>query len=120
MTNRLWIVAVCSALIWNVTARAQSGSSNTPERLASQYINGDVGMTLDDAIARALEQEPTLRAMRTEVDAAKGMRLQAELRPNPTISFMQQQEAGGTDNLSRIDMQWPLDLFRKTGRVAVA
>jgi outer membrane protein, heavy metal efflux system len=33
---------------------------------------------------------------------------------------MQQHEPGGTDSQSRFEMQWPLDLFRKTGRVAVA
>ena len=51
---------------------------------------------------------------------AKGGRLQAGLRPNPTVSFMQQTEPGGTDSQSRVELQWPLDLFRKTGRVAVA
>ena len=120
MTKRMWIVAMCSALTWNVSVRAQSGSTNAPGRLASQYINADLGLSVDEAITRALDQEPTLRAMRSDVDAAQGMRLQATLHPNPTISFMQQQEAGGTDNQSRIDMQWPLDLFRKSGRIAVA
>jgi cobalt-zinc-cadmium efflux system outer membrane protein len=33
---------------------------------------------------------------------------------------MQQTEPGGTDRQSRVEVQWPLDLFRKTGRVAVA
>jgi outer membrane protein TolC len=33
---------------------------------------------------------------------------------------MQQLEPGGTDSQSRIDLQWPLYLFRKTGRAAVA
>jgi cobalt-zinc-cadmium efflux system outer membrane protein len=65
-------------------------------------------------------EEPTLRAIRTEVDVAKGGRLQAGLRPNPTVSFMQQAEPAGTDSQSRVEIQWPLDLFRKTGRVAVA
>jgi outer membrane protein TolC len=36
------------------------------------------------------------------------------------LSFMQQTEPGGTDSQTRIEMQWPLDLYRKTGRVAVA
>ena len=88
--------------------------------LASQYVNTETGITLAEAITRALAQEPTLRATRTEVDVAKGEQLQAGLRPNPTVSFMQQIEPGGTDSQSRVELQWPLDLFRKTGRVAVA
>ena len=58
--------------------------------------------------------------MRTQIDVAQGARAQAELRPNPSISFAQQQEPGGTDNQTRVELQWPLDLYRKAGRVAVA
>ena len=50
----------------------------------------------------------------------EAQRLQAGLRPNPTVSFDAQQEPGGTDNLSRIEIQWPLDLFRRAGRATVA
>ena len=105
MTKPLF--AIACVLIWNATMRAQ-------------YINAETGISLDEAIRRALDQEPALRAARTEIDVAKGVQLQAGLRPNPTMSAMQMKEAGGTDNQSRIEMQWPLDLFRKTGRVAVA
>lgn len=120
MTRRLWMAAACAVLIWSAAARAQSDALNARDALASQYVNTESGITLDRAIARALEQEPTLRATRTEVDAARGMRLQAGLRPNPSVSFMQLQEPGGTDKQTRIEMQWPLDLFRKTGRVTLA
>ena len=50
----------------------------------------------------------------------RGLRDQAALRPNPSLSFFQQQEPGGADNQTRVEVQWPLDLFRKTGRVQVA
>ena len=120
MTKRLSIAMACGVLTWCVNVRAQSGASNPRETLASQYVNTETGVTLDEAITRALAQEPTLRATRTEVDVVKGERLQAGLRPNPTVSFVQQTEPGGTDNQSRVEVQWPLDLFRKTGRLAVA
>ena len=120
MTKRLWIVTVCGVLTCSVNVRAQSGAPNLREALASQYVNTETGLTLGEAIARALAQEPTLRATRTEVDVATGARLQARLRPNPTVSFTQQAEPSGTDSQSRVEMQWPLDLFRRTGRVAVA
>jgi outer membrane protein, heavy metal efflux system len=120
MTKRLWIVTACGVLTWSVNARAQWGSPNPREALASQYINTETGITLGEAISRALAQEPTLHATRTAVDVANSERLQADVHPNPTVSFMQQIEPGGTDSQSRVEMQWPLDLFRKTGRAAVA
>jgi outer membrane protein, heavy metal efflux system len=120
MTSRLWMVTACVVLIGGVSVSAQSGALATREALAPQYINSETGITLERAIARALEQEPTLGATRTDVEVARDARLQAGLHPNPTLGFMQQQQPGGTDNESRIEMQWPLDLFRKTGRLAVA
>lgn len=136
MTKRLWIVTVCGVLTWSVNGGAQSRLPNPPEAVASilenfsassavvssspQSVDTETGLTLAEAITRALAQEPTLRATRVEVDVARGERLQAGLRPNPTVSFMQQTVPAGTDSQSRVEMQWPLDLFRKTGRVAVA
>ena len=87
---------------------------------ASAYIDPVAGLTLDDAIARALSQEPSLRASRLQIDVTRGLREQAGLRPNPAVSFSQQQEPSGADNQTRIELQWPLDLYRKTGRVGVA
>ena len=120
MTKRLWIVTACGLLTWSVNLRAQSGAQNPREPLASQYVNTETGITLAEATTRALAQEPTLRATRTEVDVARGAQLQSGSHPNPTVSFMQQMEPGGTDSQTRIELQWPLDLFRKTGRSGVA
>jgi outer membrane protein, heavy metal efflux system len=77
-------------------------------------------MSLEQAIALAIEQEPSLRAARSQVEVAQGTKLQASLRPNPSVSFERREEAGGTDNLTTIGVEWPLDLFRRSGRVAVA
>jgi cobalt-zinc-cadmium efflux system outer membrane protein len=104
----------------SVQVRAQSNAPSLAQAPASQYLNAATGVTLDEAITRALSQEPLLRATRTGVDVARGARLQAGLRPNPTLSAMQQTEPRGTDSQSRVEVQWPLDLFRKAGRVAVA
>jgi cobalt-zinc-cadmium efflux system outer membrane protein len=88
--------------------------------LAERYVDLVNGLSLDQAIARALEQEPSLRAARSEIDGARGTQLQASLRPNPTVSFERREEPSGTDNLTTVGVEWPLDLFRKSGRVAVA
>lgn len=120
MTNRLWIVTACGILTWSASGRAQSGAQNSREPLASQYVNTETGITLAEAVTQALAQEPALRATRTEVDAARGGQLQSGSSPNPTVSFMQQMQPGGTDSQTRIELEWPLDLFRKTGRSGVA
>ena len=118
MTRRVSVVFT-SFLLASVAGRAQEPSTRQ-QAPTSPYIDPIGGLSLDDAIARALEREPSLRAARTQVDVAAGARTQAELRPNPSLSFSQQQEPGGTDNQTRIELQWPLDLYRKSGRVAVA
>ena len=100
------------------------GQQPTPQErsdlAASPYMDPVNGLTLDDAIARALAQEPSLRASRSQIDVTRGLREQAGSRPNPAVSFSQQEEPSGTDNQTRLEVQWPLDLFRKTGRVGVA
>ncbi len=120
MNMRTIMCAAIGALAWTVGVKAQPPSSAQPEPLAPKYLDAVAGLTLQDAIGRALEHEPAIRAARTETDVARGLRLQAGLRPNPTISFMQQEEPSGTDSQTRVELQWPLDLFRRPGRVAVA
>jgi cobalt-zinc-cadmium efflux system outer membrane protein len=90
------------------------------EALASRYVDPQRGLTLEQAIAQALEREPSIQAARVEITAAQGLRAQADLRPNPTLTFERREEPGGPDNLTGIALEWPLDLFRKDGRVLVA
>ena len=118
MKRRVSVVAT-GFVMFSVLGHAQEPSARQPAS-ASTHIDQVGGLSLEDAIARALEHEPSLRAGRTQVDVAQGARVQAELRPNPSVSFSQQQEPGGTDNQTRVELQWPLDLYRKSGRVAVA
>jgi len=106
------------ALALTVLAHAQT--QQPAPASAAPYVDPVGGLTLNDAIGRALEHEPGLRASRAQVDMTRGLRDQAALRPNPSLSVFQQQEPGGADNQTRVELQWPLDLFRKTGRVEVA
>jgi cobalt-zinc-cadmium efflux system outer membrane protein len=117
MTTRLSVVAI-GIVILSVGVQAQ-----LPERdrqKSATYLDPVNGLTLDDAVARALEHEPSLRASRARLEVSRGLQQQAGLRPNPSLSFSQQEEPAGTDNQTRVEIQWPLDLFRKPGRVAVA
>jgi cobalt-zinc-cadmium efflux system outer membrane protein len=118
MKRRVSIVVIGVVMV-SVAGHAQEPAPRQPAS-ASTYIDPAAGLTLDEAIAQALEREPSLRAARSQIDVAQGARAQAELRPNPSMSFSQQNEPGGTDNQTRVELQWPLDLYRKSGRVTVA
>lgn len=112
----LGLAAIAPSL--SVTAQTRPPGPYAP--LAPRFLDAVNGLTLDQAITQTLDREPSLRAARADVEAVRGMRIQAALRPNPTVSFAQQAEVGGTDAQTRVDVQWPLDLFRKAGRVNVA
>ena len=75
---------------------------------------------MDEIVARALGDNPELRAARTEVEAAAARLRQAALRPNPTLD-LGGQKALGPDNTLTVGLTVPLDLNgRKEGRVGVA
>ncbi len=77
-------------------------------------------ITVDALVARALADNPELRAVRLEVEAAEGRLKQAGLRPNPTLD-LGGQKALGPDNNLMAGVTLPLDLNgRKEGRVGVA
>jgi len=114
------IVMMLASIAGSFPASAQTRVPNERPAMAPRYIDPINGLSLDQAIARALAQEPGLRASRADVDVARGMSGQAALKPNPSVLFSQQMEPAGTDAQTRVEVQWPLDLFRKTGRVNVA
>ena len=118
MNTRLVPGALIVTLFMSAPAFAQTptATSSPTERMVDP-VNG---LSLDQAIALALDREPSLRAVRSQVDVAEAMTLQASLRPNPSVSVERREEPGGTDNLTSLGVQWPLDLFRKGSRVAVA
>ena len=103
-----------------ILAGPARGQGTAPSALATQYVDEIAGLGLDTAIARALEREPSLRAVRSAIEAARGLQQQADLHPNPTLTFERRDEPGGTDNLTSIGIEWPLDLSRRGGRVQTA
>jgi cobalt-zinc-cadmium efflux system outer membrane protein len=78
-------------------------------------------VTVDQVVERAVADNLELRAIRAEVDAARGRLLQAGLRPNPMLDLGGQANVSGPDNNVNIGLSIPLDLNgRKAGRVGVA
>lgn len=108
---------VIAALCVSVAVLA---STKVAAQTAESFVDMAKGLSLDEAIAQALAQEPSIRAARTTVDAARGMREQAGLRRNILTSAEFRGEPSGTDNQTMVSVEWPLDLFRREGRVAVA
>ena len=116
-SRRRIITLTIGTFILAVPAR---GQGTAPSALATQYVDELAGLGLDTAIARALQREPSLRAVRSDIEAARGLQQQADLHPNPTLTFERRDEPGGTDNLTSIGIEWPLDLSRRGGRVQTA
>ena len=110
-----WIVAVlvlCGSLATAVEAQ--------PAASTSAFVDLQNGISLQQAIARALEQEPSLRAARTAVDVSRAQEVQAGLRRNLDVSVEIREQPGGTDNQTMIGVEWPLELFRRSRSVTVA
>lgn len=110
--------------ILTVTALSAASTSAQPtvteDHRAGRFVDSANGLSLEAAIALALAQEPSLQAVRSQVEVAKGARTQASLRPNPSVSLEWRGEPGGSDRLTTVGVEWPLELFRRGARVAVA
>ena len=77
-------------------------------------------VSVDELVARALADNPDLKAARIDVEAAAARAQQAGLRPNPMLE-LGGQKALSPDNNINVGLSLPLDLNgRKEGRVAVA
>src|SRR5262245_26061325 len=108
MNSRLMaLLAVC---LLPPAAAAQTAGG--PQATGGAFLDPVNGVSLNEAITRALAQEPSLRASRTAVDVARGMKVQAGLRKNPSLSAELRAEPAGGDNQTMVSVEWPLDLFR--------
>ena len=75
LPGRAFATAACAVGVSFLAAAGVAAQSAIPERL-----------TLREAVALALERNPTMVAARAGVDAAEGDRLAASRRPNPALS----------------------------------
>lgn len=108
---------VAASILLSVPARGQETAPAVPP---VRHIDERSGLTLDEAITRALADAPAIRGARTDIEAARGRLRQAGLRPNPSLTYESRVEPGGTDRQNSVGVQWPLDLFRRGGRTASA
>jgi len=116
VTARRTLVFIVAAFLLAAAAHAQESSAPA----SPQFIDRVDGLSLADAVGRALAGEPGLAVVRAQIDVATGLRKQAGLRPNPSMVFEHRAEPGGTDSQTMLTAEWPLDLYRRGGREAVA
>lgn len=92
-----------------------------PANDSMRYLDQVAGMTADEAVALALENNGELQAVKKEVDASRAMIKQAGLRANPKLSASGAKQIGGGDNSQMAEVMLPLELGgRRAARIAVA
>lgn len=109
-------VLAAAVVVWPAVAPGQVPAP----LLSARFIDGARGITVDEAVQLALAREPSLQEARSGVDAARGMRYQAGLRPNPEVMFERRDAPKGMDAQTMASVEWPLELGRRPARIAVA
>ena len=77
-------------------------------------------LSIEQLVATALERSPQLRAERASVTVAQAQAAQARLRPNPMVTGSRQEQLGGHDNETVLQVEWPFEWGRRPARVAAA
>ncbi|MGI9067987.1 MAG: TolC family protein [Pyrinomonadaceae bacterium] len=124
------LLVICTALIFQglpgpETVRGQGTSAmlahQKPQSSLSRYYDANVGMSADEAAAYALAHNGELAAIRSEVEAARGLVQQASLRPNPQLDIERKEQINGSDNDTMVGATLPLELGgRRPARILVA
>lgn len=113
-------VALIFQFAHTITAQNVTTSDKTDSSVRL-YLDLQNGMTADEAVAFALENNGEIQALRKETDAARSLIKQAELRPNPKLAASRAEQIGGKDNNLMVEGMLPLELGgRRTARIAVA
>jgi outer membrane protein, heavy metal efflux system len=105
------------------TLKAQTiSAANKPAPSASVYLDSQNGLTADEAVRLALENNGEIQALRQETEAARALVRQAGLRANPKIATSGARAIGGMgDSQLMVEGMLPLELGgRRAARVWVA
>lgn len=97
MHPKYFLVGASVLLAQAFPAAAQLPALSTPPGATQQYTEATSSpLTLEQAVAKALATNPTLRAAALDVAIADGVRRQAGLLPNPEVSFVREGTQRGT------------------------
>ncbi|MBK7393794.1 MAG: TolC family protein [Chloracidobacterium sp.] len=117
MLRILHIGFILTLAFVGVSAQAPTPTPDSTTRYRDQIG----GMTADQAVAQALDNNGEFQAMRKEVEAARALVKQAGLRPNPKLDLSGAKQIGGADNNQMAEVVLPLELGgRRAARIAVA
>jgi cobalt-zinc-cadmium efflux system outer membrane protein len=95
--------------------------SLAPSSAVARYADPQTGLTVDQAVAYALEHNGELLAARKEIDAANALVKQATLRANPKVDASVSKTITETDNNVTLNGMLPLELGgRRPARIRVA
>lgn len=101
-------------------AFSQTAPADRPN-IHDRFIDLSAGMTVDQAVAYAIANNPEVEAMRKEVVSGEALIKQARLRPNPTVEVSGTKQTDGKDNSFMIEGGIPLELGgRRNARIRVA
>lgn len=95
--------------------------SLVPTAAVAKYADSHIGLTVDEAVAYALEHNGELLASRKEIDAASALVKQAAFRANPKVDASVSKTIIGADNNITLNGMLPLELGgRRPARIRVA
>ena len=126
LTSAEIVVGIVPVLAQSNSASTESGYSvNTsllmPSSAVAKYADPQAGLTVDEAVAHALEHNGELLAARKEIDAASALVKQAALRTNPRVDASLAKTITGKDNNITVNGMLPLELGgRRPARIRVA
>jgi cobalt-zinc-cadmium efflux system outer membrane protein len=128
-------LAVAQSLAAAGPVLAQSTAASTKKSLAltkaqfspplsssiARYLDLQAGITADQAVGYALQDNGELQAARKEIDAARALVRQASLRANPKVDASVAKTITGSDNNITVNSMLPLELGgRRAARTRVA
>ncbi|MEO8649835.1 MAG: TolC family protein [Acidobacteriota bacterium] len=112
--------SVCIFILLGYGMGITASGQNSPV-VSNRFIDQLNGMSADEAVQKAFENNDEIGAVRKDIDAARGFLKQARLRPNPSVEFNRREQIGGPDNNTIIGGSLPLELGgRRNARVKVA
>lgn len=122
------LTSASAGVTQSLVARTETTAAVTEPKVTSaisspvaRYSDPQTGMTVDRAVAYALEHNGELLAARKEIDAATALVKQAALRANPKVDASVSKTITGTDNNITVNGMLPLELGgRRPARIRVA
>lgn len=120
----LQILVILLAFLTQFVQKAESQTITDTVKTDSAailYLDLQNGLTADEAVKFALENNGEIDALRRETEAARALVKQAALKPNPKIEASGTRQIGGMDSQVMVEGMLPLELGgRRSARIAVA